>query len=98
MGQSTSAPIKRLGHSNSGVKRLGHTNGSGGGKNNLISEVYPRFWFQQQDIESVIHLMVWPIKSHTALQFIFLTSSSILWMSVCISSNPCSILYNYTEI
>ena len=43
MGQSTSAPIKRLGHSNSGVKRLGHTNGSSGGKNNLISEIYPRF-------------------------------------------------------
>ena len=33
MGQSTSAPIKRL----------GHTNGSSGGKNNLISEIYPRF-------------------------------------------------------
>ena len=43
MGQTTSAPIKRLGHSNSGIKRLGHTNGSSGGKNNLISEIYPRF-------------------------------------------------------
>ena len=37
MGQTTSAPIKRLGHSNSGIKRLGHTNGSNGGKNNLIA-------------------------------------------------------------
>ena len=43
MGQSTNAPIKRLGHSNSGVKRLGHTTGSSSGKNNLISEIYPRF-------------------------------------------------------
>jgi hypothetical protein len=43
MGQSTNAPIKRLGHTNSGVKRLGHTTGSSGGKNNLISEMYPRF-------------------------------------------------------
>jgi hypothetical protein len=43
MGQSSNGPIKRLGHSNSGIKRLGHTNGSGGGKNNLISEIYPRF-------------------------------------------------------
>ena len=43
MGQSTNAPIKRLGHTNSGIKKLGHTNGSGGGKNNLIAEVYPRF-------------------------------------------------------
>ncbi len=43
MGQSTNGPIKRLGHSNSGIKRLGHTNGSGGGKHNLISEIYPRF-------------------------------------------------------
>ena len=43
MGQTTSAPIKRLGHTNSGVKRLGHTNGSSGGKNNLNSEIYPRY-------------------------------------------------------
>ena len=43
IGQSTNAAIKRLGHSNSGIKRLGHTTGSGGGKNNLISEIYPRF-------------------------------------------------------
>ena len=43
MGQTTNAPIKRLGHSNSGIKRMGHTNGSSGGKNNLISEIYPRF-------------------------------------------------------
>ncbi len=43
MGQTTNAPIKRLGHSNSGVKRLGHTNGASGGKNNLIAEMYPRF-------------------------------------------------------
>jgi len=32
MGQTTNAPIKRLGHTNSGVKRLVHTNGSSGGK------------------------------------------------------------------
>ncbi len=32
MGQSTSAQIKHLGHSNSGITRLGHTSGSGGGK------------------------------------------------------------------
>ncbi len=37
------APIKRLGHSNSGIKRLGYINGSGGGMNNLTSEIYPRF-------------------------------------------------------
>ena len=43
MGQTTNAPIKRLGHTNSGIKRLGHTNGSGGGKNNLNSEIYPRY-------------------------------------------------------
>jgi hypothetical protein len=43
MWQSSNGPIKRLGHTNSGVKRLGHTTGSGGGKNNLISEIYPRF-------------------------------------------------------
>ena len=43
MGQSTNAPIKRLGHTNSGIKRLGHTNGSNGGKNNLIAEMYPRY-------------------------------------------------------
>jgi hypothetical protein len=43
MGQSTKGPVKRLGHSNSGIKLLGHTTGSGGGKNNLISEIYPRF-------------------------------------------------------
>jgi hypothetical protein len=43
MGQTTSAPIKRLGHTNSGIKRLGHTNGSNSGKNNLISEIYPRY-------------------------------------------------------
>ncbi len=43
MGQSSNGPIKRLGHSNSGVKRLGHTTGSGGGNNNLISEIYLRF-------------------------------------------------------
>ena len=43
MGQTTSAPIKPLGHTNSGIKRLGHTNGSGGGKNNLNSEIYPRY-------------------------------------------------------
>ena len=35
---------KRMGQSSNGpIKRLGHTNGSGGGKNNLISEIYPRF-------------------------------------------------------
>ena len=43
IGQSTNAPIKRLGHTNSGIKRLGHTNGSNGGKNNLIAEMYPRY-------------------------------------------------------
>ena len=43
MGQTTSAPIKRLGHTNSGIKCLGHTNGSSGGKTNLISEMYPRY-------------------------------------------------------
>ncbi len=43
MGQSTNGPIKRFGHSNSGIKRLGHTNGSGGGKNNPISEIHPHF-------------------------------------------------------
>ena len=43
MGQSTNAPIKRLGHTNSGVKRLGHTNGSSGGKTNLTAEMYPRY-------------------------------------------------------
>ena len=32
MGQTTNAPIKRLGHTNSGVKRLGHTSGSSSGK------------------------------------------------------------------
>ena len=42
-GQTTSAPIKRLGHSNSGIKRLEHTNGSSGGKNNLNAEMYPRY-------------------------------------------------------
>jgi hypothetical protein len=46
MGQTTNGPIKRLGHTNPGIKKLGHTNGSacsGGGKNNLIAEIYPRF-------------------------------------------------------
>ena len=43
MGQTTSAPIKRLGHSNSGIKRLGHTNSSSGGKINLNAEMYPRY-------------------------------------------------------
>ena len=43
MGQTSNAPIKRLGHTNSGIKRLGHTNGSNAGKNNLISEIYPRY-------------------------------------------------------
>ncbi len=43
MGQTTNAPIKRLGHTNSGIKRLGHTNGSNSEKNNLISEIYPRY-------------------------------------------------------
>ncbi len=32
MGQTTDAPIKRLGHASSGVKRLGHTSGSSSGK------------------------------------------------------------------
>ena len=43
MGQSSNGPIKRLGHTNSGVKRLGHTSSSNGGKNNLNSEMYPRY-------------------------------------------------------
>ena len=43
MGQSSNGPIKRLGHSNSDIKRLGHTNGSGGGKNNIIAEIFPGF-------------------------------------------------------
>jgi hypothetical protein len=43
MGQTTNAPIKRLGLTNSGIKRLGHINGSNSGKNNLISEIYPRY-------------------------------------------------------
>jgi hypothetical protein len=43
MGQTTNAPIKRLGHSNSGVKRLGHTSGSSSGKNILNAEMYPRY-------------------------------------------------------
>jgi hypothetical protein len=34
MGQSTNAPIKCLGDSNSGFQQPGHTNGSDGGKNN----------------------------------------------------------------
>ncbi len=38
MGQSTNAPTKRLGRSNSCIERLGHTNGSSGEKN-LISEI-----------------------------------------------------------
>ncbi len=42
MGQSTNGPIKRLGHSISGIKRFGHTTGSGGGKKKN-SEIYPRF-------------------------------------------------------
>ena len=43
MGQTSNAPIKRLGHTNSGIKRLGHTNGSMSGKNNLIAEMYPHY-------------------------------------------------------
>jgi hypothetical protein len=35
---------KRMGQtSNAPIKRLGHTNGSNSGKNNLISEIYPRY-------------------------------------------------------
>ena len=44
MGQSSNSPIKRLGHTNGGVKRLGNSNSSIGGiKNNLNSEMYPRY-------------------------------------------------------
>jgi hypothetical protein len=43
MGQSSNGPIKQLGHINSGVKRLGHSSSSNGGKNNLNSEMYPRY-------------------------------------------------------
>ena len=51
MGQTTNAPIKRLGHSNSGIKRLGHTNGSSGGKNNFIAVSDILYWINKQDVE-----------------------------------------------
>jgi len=43
MGASTSAPIKRLGHSNGAVKQLGHSNGGSSGKSNLNNEMYPLY-------------------------------------------------------
>ncbi len=43
MGASTSAPIKRLGHSNGAVKQLGHSNGGSSGKSNSNNEMYPLY-------------------------------------------------------
>lgn len=43
MGAYNGAAIKRMGHTNSAVKRLGHSNGMGGGKSNLVSEIYPKY-------------------------------------------------------
>ncbi len=41
MGQSSNGPIKRLGHTNSGVTRLGHTSSSNGGEKKLNNEISP---------------------------------------------------------
>ena len=43
MGAYNGAAIKRLGFTNGAVKRLGHSNGMGGGKSNLVAEVYPKY-------------------------------------------------------
>ena len=43
LGSYNSGPTKRMGHYNSGIKRLGVYNGSGGSKNNLNMEIYPRY-------------------------------------------------------
>ena len=40
LGAYNGGAIKRMGHTNGGIKRLGHTNGMGGGKSNLVSEMY----------------------------------------------------------
>ena len=37
------APVKRMGTYNSAPKRLGVYTGTGGSKNNLISEMYPHY-------------------------------------------------------
>ena len=43
MGAYNGAPVKRLGFTNGAVKRLGHSQGMGGGKSNLVSEMYPKY-------------------------------------------------------
>ena len=43
MGSYNGAPVKRLGHTNGAIKRLGHTSGMGGGKSNLVAEMYPKY-------------------------------------------------------
>jgi len=40
---SYNAPVKRMGTYNGAVKRLGVYTGTGGSKNNLISEMYPHY-------------------------------------------------------
>ena len=43
MGSYNNGPIERMGFYNNAVKPLGHYNGVGGSKNNLTSEMYPRY-------------------------------------------------------
>ena len=43
MGVYNGGAIKRMGHTNGAIKRLGHSNGMGGGKSNLVSEIYPKY-------------------------------------------------------
>jgi hypothetical protein len=43
LGAYNGGAAKRLGHTNGAIKRLGHTNGMGGGKSNLVAEMYPKY-------------------------------------------------------
>jgi len=43
LGAYNGGALKRLGFTNGAVKRLGHTNGMGGGKSNIVSEMYPKY-------------------------------------------------------
>ena len=43
MGSYHSGPVKRMGCCNNSTKQLSSYNGVGGGKNNLVGEIYPRY-------------------------------------------------------